>query len=584
MTYGHRQVRPLLVRFDRRIRNRMLPLLSHILESDIMTVRAICVDSGGDLTPPKSLEAMLRTFLNELTETPHPEMGIEDLRYAIVAYLKDLAEPVCLMAMLSDDNPNVSVEFIKETYWIIDKVGTPTVIPFVETGGVVERALKSWNLAWFKDPLTADVGVPEPQDYRAAFERSLRQDASGYEITEDALALCVAFASQNSGDRFFVRDLVLAAVSQISTDPTATQSTIIHRSHVEAAAKKIKFGCLDILKSPPENILFAQAYAKIIRGKTGANQPGPRYSVPVSELYKDFAAIERPLIGTATPAIEFEELKSSLVRRGLFALDHRSDTITIKKEWAYLDHLDQILTMDYYTEVAAQQQRRPTTDIPTEQVKAPPPEDAAKPLYLGHLAALIAIFDAGKTHSEPMISVSDVYPGYVEMCKHIGVAAAGRRRGFYNVLSALEAKGMICRGGRGTTVCVDASPTHQRAWMSQWQSLLRKLQDSSKQPTPPPVGGQPPDISGITPTQQQVLDAILTVAQEKGKRQVLLSEAYQKYGDLCGKQGKTPFTKQRFKVILGHFESRGLIKRDRCYIGGRPNSLIQLVNARLRND
>jgi DNA-binding MarR family transcriptional regulator len=530
---------------------------------------------------------MLRALLNELTGAPNTHVRAEELKYAIKEHLEELGEPVCLTAMLSDDNAEVSVAFLREVYWIVDQVGTPTVIPFVEVGGIVER--EACDLAWFKDPITAEIGVPDPKDYIAAFERSLREDAPGFEIAEDALALCAVFATQNGADRFFVRDLILAAVDNLGDSPSP--STRIEKPHVEAAARSVKFRGLNVLKSPPETILFAQAYARAVNRPNGALRSEPGFAVPVPFLYSEYRQLidemGRSVIGTTTPAVEFEGLKSSLIQRRLFALDNRNDTITIKKEWAYAEHLDQILTFDYYTEVAGRQRRLPAVNVPPAPVATPGLDDVVNQLYLGHLAALqaiqIALTEKQTPTGEPTtITISEVYPAYVEVCQHLGLAPAGRRPGFYKILLVLEAKGLIQTRKHGcSVVCIDALPQKQSLGLS----IVRKLQSLLQVPStataedrtsansnlnPQPAAGR------LAPAQQLAIAAIQQSLEKTANPRALLSDIYQSYITLCQERGKAPATKQRFKQILDIFEARGLIRRERCYIGARPDSLVYL--------
>jgi Cdc6-like AAA superfamily ATPase len=193
-------------------------------------------------------------------------------------------------------------------------------------------------------------------------------------------------------------------------------------------------------------------------------------------------------------------------------------------------------------------------------------------LYIGHLAALHAIISLSKDSTDPITS-SQAYPAYVVACNDIGIAPVAREPGFRKIVEALADKELIRTEREGRTI--EIRPLIDSAGAAIVTDRFNNLKERAQ--TPPTLLSDE-EIRALlpdAPAQQLTLITIHHLLRETRKSQVLMSEVYQTYSELCRKKGGTPKNERDFKQVIAALEKGGYIQVQRGRVGKKPANRIK---------
>jgi Cdc6-like AAA superfamily ATPase len=511
-------------------------------------------EAGGYASPPLSLHAIYTKFLTELTGCNSNGLCLDELKYRVREYLETTDNMVALLLILYDNNPDDAVQFYQDLETISKTCGNPAISVFVTVDGTVETALKALNPAIFDDPQQCtEIQRPTPHDYAGMIEAVMREVAVGHDLTAEARGGCAAYAAQKCGDETLVHKILRRAVDVLTSEHPDT--TLITEHHIKTAYRQVLFDHLTPLKSPPENILFVQAYATrcLARPKT------IKFEVPLQDLHDTYCmALETAAVSTIVPHYQlFEVAKDRLVEMGCFFIDNRNKTITIKPEWAYRENIEYILSWDYLEERDASW--RETVTPPSNHTAAAAVIDK---LYIGHLAALKAIIETYIDMGDQPPTLSQVYPRYVQICTERGLTPVAPNKSFRRIGHALEEKHLIKTHRRGRNTHVE--PLQPRA-LSARVNLAIAHAINPRSVTMAPTIRQ---TRRPAPAQQLAMAAIQQTLEKTAKPHALLSDLYPQYVQTCTMEGVSPAGRSRFRGLLKELRDRGEISKRVVFVVG----------------
>jgi hypothetical protein len=505
-------------------------------------------------TSGKSLLALYQNLLVEMCGQSGAGLGVDDIRYRLKEWIASAPTPPAIFLSLQEANPDVSITIYKQLDALASETNNLKIAVYCCAGGAIEKRLMELDPALGATPghqLTLEP--PTIGSYTDLANLVLRDVAPDYSLSDEAAALCATYALEHLYVSDDIENLLRVAHKlAMLSDPL---STCIEVAHINAAYNRTKYDHLNVIKNPPENTPFVQAYAAIFLETLNAQERAP-FFVPTGDLYDRFkkALAEQPVPLIVAPNVRFERILGQLIEIGAFFYeDVRQIRISIKPAWCLKDNFEAMAYWDGH----------PTPPV-REETPTPEHNAVIDTLTLGHLAALKAIIETYIDMGDQPPTLSQVYPRYVQICTELGLQPVRRKPGFWKLIGSLKAKNLIRTERRGPELCVD--PIRPQALFPGVQSKLLAA-------APPPTHGAGAIALNNAPAQQLVIAAVEKTANPSA----LLSDIYQMYITRCQERGEIPATKDRFKQILKTFESRGLIRRERCYVGCRPDSLISTV-------
>jgi Cdc6-like AAA superfamily ATPase len=194
-------------------------------------------------------------------------------------------------------------------------------------------------------------------------------------------------------------------------------------------------------------------------------------------------------------------------------------------------------------------------------------------LYIGHLAALHAIISLSKDSTDPITS-SQAYPAYVEACKDIGIEPVKRDPGFGKLVEALANKELIHAKVKGRTT--EITPIIDQVGVALVVNRFATIKAQAQAPPPILSDGEIAELLHDAPAQQLALIAIHRLIHNTGKNQVLQSDVYSIYAELCRKKGGTPKKQISFANVIADLARSGYITVYRWRSTGKPENAIRV--------